>query len=382
MRIVHLTWEYPPLVYGGMAPHVANLAQAQVAAGHRVIVITQAHPQAPADAVVGGVRVLRVPHDPPMLELNHANLLAWVASLNNAMGTALVAHAPGAEVLHAHDWVTAYASAVGARALGLPLVATFHSTERGRHQGHLPTALAQSVDEVERWLASLSRRAIVCSQEMVHEVDDSLGILPHVIPNGVDRAAWHVEPSPQPEAGRSRPLVFGGRLEWEKGVFDLIDALPAVRRRIPGTRLVMAGRGTQEEAIRERIAHRKLGGVIDLVGHQTQPQLAALFAGAAAVVVPSRYEPFGMVALEAAAAGAPLVLADTGGLAEIGQHGAAAAMFPPGHISGLVDALTETLADPVAAGARSRVAQTSLEQRFRWDLIAADTVAVYQQAIA
>jgi glycogen(starch) synthase len=57
-------------------------------------------------------------------------------------------------------------------------------------------------------------------------------------------------------------------------------------------------------------------------------------------------------------------------------------MFPPGHISGLVDALTETLADPVAAGARSRVAQTSLEQRFRWDLIAADTVAVYQQAIA
>jgi glycogen(starch) synthase len=379
MKIVHLVWEYPPLVYGGLAPHVSNLAKAQVAAGHRVMVITQAHPQAPDDALVDGVRVLRVPHDPPALELSNTNLLAWVGSLNNAMANALVAHGRGAEVLHAHDWVTAYAASIGARALGMPLVSTFHSTERGRHQGHLPTPLAAAVDEVEQWLASMSRRAIVCSKDMVHEVADSLGILPEAIPNGVDAAVWQVDVRP-PDVD-SRDVVFAGRLEWEKGVFDLLDALPALRRRVPGVRLVMAGRGTQEAAVRDRIAHRKLGDAVVLLGHQTQPELARLFAGAAAVVVPSRYEPFGMVALEAAAAGAPLVLADTGGLAEIGQNGAAAAMFPPGHLSGLVDAVAETLTDPMTAGARRSVAQTSLQQRFRWDLIAAQTVAQYQAAL-
>lgn len=381
MRIVHLVWEYPPLVYGGLAPHVSNLARAQVAAGHRVRVITQAHPDAPAESVVDGVLVLRVAADPPALQLSGTNLLPWVASLNNAMTAMLVLRGRGAHVLHAHDWVTAYTASIGSRALQLPLVSTFHSTERGRHQGHLPTDLAVSVDEIERWLAAMTRQAIVCSQEMVQEVADSMGIAPHVIPNGVDRAVWAVPPAPRSEPAVDRPIVFAGRLEWEKGVFDLLEALPAVQRRVPGTRLVMAGTGTQESAVRDRITHRRLTDSVELRGHQTQRQLAELFACAGAVVVPSRYEPFGMVALEAAAAGAPLVLADTGGLAEIGQNGAAAAMFPRGHIPGLVDALAETLTDPVTAGARTRVAASSLEAKFRWDLIAEQTVAAYQQAL-
>ncbi len=173
--------------------------------------------------------------------------------------------------------------------------------------------------------------------------------------------------------------MFAGRLEWEKGTFDLIDAMPRLRRRFPRIRLVMAGRGGQEEALRMRIRDKRVAGSVQLAGHLTHEELAAEFARAHAVVVPSRYEPFGIVALEAAAAGVPLVLADTGGLAEIGQDGTAAAMFTPGDIAGLAEAVAATLDEPEAAARRCRAAAASLPERFAWPRIAADTVAAYDQ---
>ncbi len=114
MHVAHLAWEYPPLIYGGIAPHVAQLSAAQAAQGHRVTVVTQAHPQAPADAIDAGVRVVRVAHHPPSLPFTEATLLTWVASLNNALATALVG-LPRPDVVHAHDWVTAYAAAIAGK---------------------------------------------------------------------------------------------------------------------------------------------------------------------------------------------------------------------------------------------------------------------------
>jgi glycogen(starch) synthase len=372
VNVLHLAWEYPPLIYGGIAPHVAQLAAAQAAQGHQVAVVTQAHPDAPADAVREGVRVVRANHHPPALPFTESTLLAWVASLNNALAAALL-RLPRPDVVHAHDWVTAYAAAIAAEGLGLPLVATFHSTERGRHQGHLPSLLAQSVHELEGWLAGMAQRTITCSAGMAAEVADQFGGQPAVIPNGVDAAAWQVARQPDPEP----LLVFAGRLEWEKGTFDLLDAMPRLRRRIPGLRLVMAGRGGQEQALRERARVKRLGRSVSFAGHLSPSELAALFSRAHAVVVPSRYEPFGIIALEAAAAGAPLVVADVGGLTEIAQQGAAAAVFPPGDVSRLAEAVAETLTEPDLAKARCDAAKRSLVERFAWDGIAAATGEVY-----
>lgn len=374
MRILHLTWEYPPLIYGGIAPHVQQLAGAQAAAGHRVTVVTQAHPEAPADAVIDGVRVVRAAPHPPALPFSGETLLTWVASRNTAMAAGLVG-LPAPDVVHAHDWVTSYAAAVAAQGRRWPLVATFHSTELGRHQGHLPSPLSRSVHEMEGWLAGLASALITCSTSMAEEVEAQFGVRPAVIRNGVDAAAWAVQRRPDP----APLLVFAGRLEWEKGTFDLIDAMPALRRRIPGVRLVMAGHGVQESALRDRVRARRLGRAVQFVGHATHAELSALFARAHAVVVPSRYEPFGIVALEAAAAGAPLVLARTGGLADIGQDGAAAAMFAPGDVPGLVDAVESALT--AAAGTRAAVAREALATSFSWPGIAASTVEVYRTAI-
>jgi glycogen(starch) synthase len=374
MHVLHLAWEYPPLIYGGIAPHVAQLAAAQAASGHRVTVVTQAHPDAPADSAEAGLRVVRVAHHPPVLPFAESTLLAWVAGLNNALAAAIV-RLPRPDVVHAHDWVTAYAAAIASQGLDLPVVSTFHSTERGRHQGHLPSALARSVHELEGWLASMSEQAITCSTDMAAEVAEQFGVEPAVIPNGVDAAAWQVARRPDPEP----LLVFAGRLEWEKGTFDLIDAMPRLRRRIPGLRLVLAGRGGQEEALRARARAKRLGRAVGFAGHLAPAELADLFARAHAVVVPSRYEPFGIVALEAAAAGAPLVLADVGGLSEIAQHGAAAALFPPGDVARLAEAVKETLMQPDSAMARAAAATASLPLRFAWDGIAAATIGVYER---
>lgn len=371
MRVVHLAWEYPPLVYGGIAPHVQQLAQATAAQGHQVTVVTQAHPEAPTDGIVGGVRVVRVPHHPPALEFSEGTLLTWVATLNSAMAAALVRQ-PRPDVVHAHDWVTAYCAALAAQGLQVPLVATFHSTERGRHQGYLPSPLARSVDEVEGWLARMSAASITCSGSMAADVRQQFGISPAVIPNGVDASAWRVDRAPDP-----RPLlVYVGRLEWEKGTFDLIDAMPTIRRRVPGTRLVMAGRGRQEAVLREKVKAKRLGRAVQFAGHLTHDQIGELFARAAVVVVPSRYEPFGIVALEAAAAEVPLVLARTGGLAEIACDGAAAAVFEPGDIKGLAAAVQQVIAD--GGGDRTAFARAELDRRFRWSTIAEQTISVYR----
>ena len=319
---------------------------------------------------------MRVGHHPPTLAFAEDTLLAWVATLNSAMSAALMA-VPRPDLVHAHDWVTAWSAAVARDGLGLPMVATFHSTERGRHQGHLPSGLSRSVNEMEAWLSRTSAGLITCSASMAAEVEEQFGVRPSVIPNGVDATAWSQPRDPDP----TPMLLYAGRLEWEKGVFDLVDAMPVLRRRIPGVRLIIAGQGGQEEALRQRVGERRVKGAVDFAGHVTQPELAALFARAHAVVVPSRYEPFGIVALEAAAAGAPLVLARTGGLAELAQQGAAAAEFRPGDVPGLADTIAEAVTDRALTRSRIERATAELALRYRWPAIASATVAAYRSAL-
>jgi glycogen(starch) synthase len=110
--------------------------------------------------------------------------------------------------------------------------------------------------------------------------------------------------------------------------------------------------------------------------------LHALIAAADALVIPSIYEPFGLVALEGAALGAPLVVARTGGLAEFVEDGVTGRVFVPGDVADLARAATEAINDADASAAMARTARDRLESSYRWELLAGQTRDTYEEARA
>ena len=388
MRILHLSWEYPPVVYGGLGRHVHALAEAQAALGHEVVVITQG--DAAADEIVNGVRVVRAPMDPPHLEWSQETVLPWVLNLNHALTRAALRLLPSLnpDVLHGHDWLVAHAGVSLRDGLGVPLVATFHATEAGRNQGWISSPLSRSIHSVEWWLACEASRLITCSAHMSREVQKLFSIEGdgiEVIPNGIDLHRWQTTPAAtaaarERYAGTGPLLVFSGRLEWEKGGHVLLDTLPALRRRFPGLRLVVAGRGSKGEELARQARTRRLGRSVSFAGWLPEDELHALVAAADVAVVPSIYEPFGMVALEAAALGTPLVVTATGGLAEVVSDGLTGLTALPGDTDSLRAAITAVLQDEVSARRRARAARARLVADHDWARIAESTVIAYESA--
>jgi glycogen(starch) synthase len=396
MRILMVSWEYPPVVVGGLGRHVGALSRELAAAGHDVAVLgrqptgTDATTHPTALDTADGVRVLRVAEDPPHLEFGR-DLVAWTLAWQHAAVRAALAHLRGwaPDVVHAHDWLAAHAGIALADAREVPLVATVHATEAGRNAGWLVTPLHRQVHSVEWWLARRADALITCSAAMRDEVTELFGpsLAPvEVVHNGIAPRDWTVDPR-HAAAARTRwspdggpLLVYFGRLEYEKGVQDLVAALPRVRRRHPGARLLVVGTGTQRDMLVERARSHRVQHAVAFAGHLPDADLAAAVAAADAVVLPSHYEPFGIVALEAAAAGAPLVVARAGGLAEIVVDGRTGTSFAPGDVAALADAVGRVLDDPPAAAQRAARARGRLATDFSWTRIAARTVEVYAAA--
>jgi glycogen(starch) synthase len=163
-------------------------------------------------------------------------------------------------------------------------------------------------------------------------------------------------------------------------VQDLIAALPRIRMAKAGTRLVVAGKGGHELELVEAARRHRVRRAVDFVGHLTDRELRAVIACADAVVLPSKYEPFGIVALEAAAAGAPLVASTAGGLGEVVIDGRTGLSFAPGDVGGIATAVTSVLADAPAARRRAKAAKARLAEDFDWSHIAEATARVYAAA--
>lgn len=396
MRVLMISWEYPPVVVGGLGRHVHALATELAAAGHDVVVLSRrpagsdaaTHPT--LDEVRDGVRVLSVAEDPTHLEFRR-DMVAWTLAMGHSLLRAALVRLAGwrPDVVHAHDWLVAHPAIAMADVLGVPLVATIHATEAGRYNGWLSSALSRQVHSAEWWLANRADALVTCSAAMRDEVVELFDIEPAavtVLHNGITPRAWRVEPR-RVKAARDRYapggaplLLYFGRLEYEKGVQDLIAALPRIRRVHPGTRVLVAGTGTAAVQLVDAARTHRVLRSVRFLGHLPDEDLAALLSGADTVVLPSRYEPFGIVALEAAAAGAPLVASTAGGLGEIVVEGETGVAFPPGDVAELARAVTRVLADPAAAASRARAARARLGVDFDWTRIAAGTAAVYAAA--
>jgi glycogen(starch) synthase len=199
-----------------------------------------------------------------------------------------------------------------------------------------------------------------------------------IIRNGIDVTAWTFR-ARQPRSGPAR-LLYVGRLEYEKGIQDAIAALPRIRRSHPGTTLAIAGEGTQADWLRELTRRHRVSRSVSFLGKLDHQELLGWLHGADAIVLPSRYEPFGIVALEAAAAGIPLIASTAGGLGEAVVDGVTGLSFRPADVAGLTAAVRELLDDPDAAQQRAVAAHERLTADFDWLSVAADTAQVYQDA--
>lgn len=396
MRILHLAWEYPPVMYGGLGRHVHALAHAQAANGHDVVVITQAPGEAGASLLEsdgahgpdggGSVRVLRTGSFP--LEHDPHDLLARVAQMQAAFvesGEELLSlWSP--DVVHAHDWMVGQAAFALRESSGAPLVATIHATEAGRNRGWIHSELSTAIHALEWWLANTSDGVIACSQHMDRELRVLFGVgATRVIANGIDPDQWQ---RPVAAAQRVRAahgdasalLAYTGRVEWEKGVQTILEALPQVARAHPGVRVLVAGKGSFLPALRGQAEALGLGDSAQFLGWVSEEELRAVVAAADVAIAPSFYEPFGLVALEAAALGTPVIVADTGGLAEFAAGGARAATFRPGDSASLAAAISADLCHPQDVRARAGRATAALSELYSWRHLAHQTVEVYRLA--
>jgi glycogen(starch) synthase len=381
-----LSWEYPPFVIGGIAAHVDGLARAMARSGHDVVVLTlqrREHGTSPVpdDEVVDRVRVLRASADLPWLP--DGDLVARMSSANHQLvGLAARLGDWRPDVVHAHDWLVAWAGDTLKTLWDRPLVATIHATERGRHGGHVPQGMPAAINAIEWWLTYQAREVIACSRFMVREVVDGFELPAekvHLVPNGVDTQLWTSGGKPP---RRERLVVAWGRVQYEKGFQVLIRAVASLRHRVPGIRCVIAGRGSYLPELQTHIDVENVNDLVDLAGYVPDEVLRATLRRAGCVVIPSLYEPFGIVALEGMAAGAPTIVANTGGLAEIVDGTGAGLLFEPGNHHDLAARVEQVLLDEKLADSMRRRAADLLETRYTWEAIAASTTAVYDAACA
>jgi glycogen(starch) synthase len=326
-RVLILSWEYPPVIEGGLARHVRKLAEELVRQGTHVDVLTRgvgAEAQEGGE-LVGGVAVHRVPEPGWPRDLDR--FVAWVEQMNRDMllaGEAL-SEEQQYDLVHGHDWLVAHASAALADRIGVPYVTTIHATEHGRHQGWVQNEPQAHIHEVERWMARRADLVITCSHYMRGHVADIFDIDEErvtVIPNGIDprdlRPVADLRRLRSEFAAPEEKLVLlVGRLVYEKGFQLALDALPGVIERVGGVRFLVAGSGTHEAELKAQAQELGLSGQGVFLGWIGDDVLHSLYRISDLCVVPSIYEPFGLVALEAMASGCPCIVADTGGLREV-----------------------------------------------------------------
>lgn len=375
--IFMLAWEFPPQHVGGLGIHVRDLSLALAREEVEVHVLTLATGEKASSIVYEGVEIHYVPrYQGPG---QGVDFLYWVLQFNLALadkGYELFYRlSPRKAILHAHDWLVASAAQELKRAFGAPLIATIHATEYGRNQG-LHNPLQEIIHRMEGELVAEAQKVICCSQYMAKEVEElfhpPLGKV-RVIPNGVRPI------NIMREGERGSVVLYVGRLVVEKGVQVLLRAFARLLTLFPEARLVVAGAGPYASELKHLAAVLNIAERVEFTGFVSETRRNELLGQSYVAVFPSLYEPFGIVALEAMAAGVPVIVSRTGGLAEIVEDGITGLSFTPGDVEDLLRCLVFILQNPAKAEEFSRQARAKVERDYTWEVVARHTVEVYEE---
>ena len=386
LSVMMLTWEFPPRVIGGISPHVYFLSKSLAKNGAKVYVMTCDFPGAPAHETIDGVEVYRV----DSYRNPAPDFATWVFLMNVNMqreAAALAAKLGGKiDVFHAHDWLVANAGIGLKHVFRKPLLVTMHSTEVGRREG-VHTDTERMINETEAWLTYEAWKVICCSEYMVSHVKWAFGLPSDklvMVPNGVNTHVYEHAAKQDLKMFRStfalpeeKLVLFVGRLVYEKGAHVLINAIPKVLEKVDA-KFVIVGSGYMKEQLSNIVKSMGLEHKVLFTGFLDDETLLKLQKCADVSAVPSLFEPFGIVALEAMAAKSPVVVSDTGGLSEIVEHDVTGVKVYPNNPDSLAWGITKILLDENYRNRIRENAYMKVQEKYDWDKIAQQTKRIYE----
>ncbi|MGB9853494.1 MAG: glycosyltransferase family 4 protein [Candidatus Bathyarchaeales archaeon] len=388
LKVMMLTWEFPPRIIGGISPHVYYLSKNLAKENAKIYVVTCDFPGAPEHETVDGVEVYRIdsyknpsPDFASWVYLMNMNMQKEAAALANRIG--------GVDIFHAHDWLVATASIGLKHVFRKPLLATIHSTEIGRRNG-LHSDYEKMIHETEAWLTYEAWKVICCSNYMISHVKWAFGIPEDklvMIPNGVDVKEYEKNANVDLSSFRmkfalpeEKIVLFVGRLVYEKGIHLLINAVPKILGKV-NAKFVIVGSGYMKESLSEIVRNMGLAHKVLFTGFLDDETLRNLQKCADVFVVPSLFEPFGIVALEAMAAKSPVVVSDSGGLSEIVEHDVTGVKVYPNNSDSLAWGVTRVLLDEKYANWLRENAYKKVKENFSWEKISRETKKVYKNVL-
>jgi glycogen synthase len=401
VKVLMLSWEYPPHSVGGLGKHVMELVPALSRLGIEVHLVTHGGSGGiPHETIIDGSpepggagRVLV--HRAAPVAADGGNFFSGARRMNDSFEAAAQAvwkdYGPF-DLIHAHDWLVGFAAVSLKNQFKTPLLTTIHATEYGRCRGTLGNEMSREINHTEWWLAYESWRVICCSHFMADEINVALNTpidKLDIVPNGVDPTRFDALDRESLDtfrlrfAGPDEAIVFYvGRVVHEKGVQLLVEAMTRILDQRSRVKLVVAGTGDSLHAVRQIATTLGIGPFCYFTGFIPDGVRDRLFRVADVAAFPSLYEPFGIVALEAMAAHTPVVASAVGGLREVLRHEENALTVYPNSVDSLVWGILTTLNDPASARQRADAAYRMVVEEFNWDTIARQTSGVYEHVVA
>ncbi|GAA2308114.1 glycosyltransferase family 4 protein [Streptomyces kunmingensis] len=359
------SWDVP----GGVQFHIRDLAEHLIALGHEVSVLAPADDETPLPPyVVSAGRAVPVPYNGSVARLNFGFLSA--ARVRRWL------HDGAFDVIHIHEPASPSLGLLTCWAAQGPIVATFHtSNPRSR-------AMIAAYPILQPALEKISAR-IAVSEYARRTLVEHLGGDAVVIPNGVDvdffaraepKAEWRSGPTAEARGGT---IGFIGRIdEPRKGLPVLMKALPKILAERPETRLLVAGRGDEEEAVAS--LPKEMRERVEFLGMVSDVDKARLLRSVDVYVAPNTGgESFGIILVEAMSAGAPVLAADLDAFAQVLDQGAAGELFTNEDADALAGAALRLLADPERR-TELRERGSKHVRRFDWSTVGADILSVYE----
>ncbi|XJZ26227.1 glycosyltransferase family 4 protein [Bacillota bacterium Lsc_1132] len=382
LKILMLTWEYPPNVVGGLSRHVHGLSLHLAQLGVEVHVVTAGNGELPPYEFSDRVHVHRV----RTLKEKDEQFIRWIAGLNVAIASkaAKLAAEMNFKLIHVHDWHTGAAAIALKDVLGMPLLATIHATEHGRNAG-IHNEMQGAIHEQEQHLLNEADHVIVCSDYMKQELDSVFGTSKNqiaVIANGIDSIEEKLGKEVSFLEWQGKKLIFSvGRIVSEKGFATLIEAAALAKKAKLAVFFVIAGKGPMLETYRQNVAERLLHDYIAFVGYVSDGEKDAYYQECDIAIFPSLYEPFGIVVLEAMNHGKPTIVSRVGGLQTIIQHMETGLLADPGDAAKLLEHIVFLLNNPQKAKELGLQGRKMVKSLYGWKRIATETKRVMEDLL-